>query len=231
MPAQLENEKPAPVAQTGNGLELVSRAADAQENAPPPWPWQAIGEFNDRALRNLIGEASLWHFTDGARRYGLREKVEEACPPSVLADALTSLAPVRFNVGGTFDLDDTVESYSLVVPCRDETGDLIDVAAFDLRQPYGVATYLKRAFAVGLDAIFDARLVGGFRVHVHACAWGFLKSECCGLLPIDWRATALHMMHRRVGGLIVDTVQDGRSVNLRMSKALRVPEIYVREAT
>lgn len=188
----------------------------------------------ERMLLGVIAEAGMWHLTNGARIGGIRAKIENGCSRKFLHDAPVSVAPVRFTRSpsaskcGRFDIDESGRRYSIVIPCRDEFGDLIDVAAFDPMPPYGVATYLGRAIALGLDEIFESRHDPNFRVPMTIDILDYLAVEGRMMLPLDWRLTGLHLLARRVRGIVAPRVQTGKIIERRLAQALKPLPVFVK---
>jgi hypothetical protein len=177
-------------------------------------------------ITDCFNEAFYHHLQGAAepRRALLRRHVSD----SVMIDSHVYACPVHFGTH-LFHIDPE-GTWAILAPCTDESGWIVDVAAFDPRRPSTVAMLNRQGFALGLEEIFHSRLNEG-RVRIHATIWSWLRAECCGILPIDWRRTALHLMECRVAGLIVDNVETGKLIDQKMRLALKPPAIFVdREA-
>lgn len=180
--------------------------------------------IQDRKLLDIIGLANAFHFTDDAMQ--MRGRIEAVCPESVLSQQMISVAPVKFD-RRWFDINADAKIFALIVPVRNEDGALEDAAAFELSPPFRVKLLFGSGIAIGLSEIFEARHHPQFRVMCHTNIWAYLRSECSGLLPVNWRQTILHLHKRGIGGMIAVTVDEGKEISRLMSKALPPIPVYV----
>lgn len=172
------------------------------------------------SMLDALALAALYSHTDRCRT--LWERVSEHCSANALHDSMAFIAPTSFTEKH-FDVSEEARGSALIMPCLDELGDLEDLVAFELGDPFRIRTFLGDAVCVGLSEIFEARHHPQFRVQISSGIWPFLKSGCRGLLPINWRQTALYLQERRVGGLVASDREDAEIIETRLKEAL--PEI------
>lgn len=181
-------------------------------------------ELRRRRVMDTLQDAAIHHFTDAARE--LRDRIGNICPEATLSENLISLAPVIFD-RHWFDINEEARAFALVAPAMNEDAEVVDAAAFELGNPFRVRLLIGTGIAIGLPEIFEARHHPQFRVPCHSNIWAYLKSGCTGLLPINWRHTALHLHERGVGGLIASTIEEGQAIARLMSDALPPTPVYV----
>lgn len=185
---------------------------------------ESFNEFRRLSIKDTLHASSMYHLTDAIRP--LRDKICSICPEATLSDNLISLAPVKFD-RHWFDINEEARAFALVVAVKNEDGDVVDVAAFELGHPFRVKRLIGLGIALGLSEIFEARHHPQFRVPCHSNIWAYLKSGCTGLLPIHWRHTVLHLHERGVGGVVASTIEEGQAIARLMSEALPPIPVYV----
>jgi hypothetical protein len=188
--------------------------------------------FDGRQLEKLHGtdpvmdclwQSALLHLQAGA--LPLRKRLRALVSGRVLVEAHVCVAPVDFG-SRLFQLDEE-GIWAVLVPMTDESGSIVNLAAFDPDGPR-VATLNLSGFAAGLEELAHCWLAEtAFRPRLHLNLWSWLKAECCGVLPIDWHATALYLKERRVNGVIAPAVESGRMIERRLQAALSAPTVFV----
>jgi hypothetical protein len=170
----------------------------------------------------------LWQAADydlQARAERLRRRLCALVSPRLLVEAHVTVAPVYFG-SRLFHIDEE-GVWSVLIPMADESGWIENIAAFDPQGPR-VATLTLDGFAAGLDELaYRGFGENAFRPRLHANLWSWLKAECCGVLPVDWPATALYLKERRVDGIIAPDVASGRVIERRLQAALASPPVFV----
>jgi hypothetical protein len=160
-----------------------------------------------------------------ARAMPLHKRLHALVSGRILAEAHVSVAPVRFGAR-LFHLDEE-GVWSVLIPMTDETGWIVNIAAFDPNGPR-VATLNLNGCAAGLEELAHCWIAErAFRPRLHLSWWSWLKAECCGVLPVDWHATALYLKERRVDGVIAPDVDSGRMIERRLQGALGAPPVFV----
>lgn len=169
---------------------------------------------------DFMDEAACHHATRAMSP--LRDWLHATASGVVLADALVFAVPVRIS-GPYFDMVEGGKP-AVLAPCTDETGLIIDLAAIDPDRGT-FATFLGEGFALGATAATAECLDEGGRALVHADLSSWLRAECCGLLPLDWKETAIFLHWMRVAGVVAGNVRDGSLIEKRL--ALRAPRVFV----
>jgi hypothetical protein len=165
--------------------------------------------------------------TFSAAPQALKAKLYSHTTPRLAGDNLIHLARVRF---GRHHCElDTAGRWSIVVP-TERDGSLEDFAAIAVDDIGVRQTNAGAEFAVNLEgAMFDARLHPYGRLRTHWCPWEWMRDDCSGALVLNWHRMSAFIKTWRVSGLEVTNVNQAREVHIRMSRALRVPEIHVVE--
>lgn len=188
-------------------------------------------QFGDVAHEILVDARWRSYAETALAPANLKQRLFAAATKTTLNDAKVHLARVRFGKH-RFNFDDAGQ-WAVVAPVSADHANMsiVDLAAFDPSDETRRQVFCGKGFAVGLEAaMFDARLRSDFRVNIHADLWYWLRSECVGLLPVDWDRTALWLKEWRAGGLVVDDDDQGRKVDLRFRMALKPPPLFVRRA-
>ena len=190
--------------------------------------WPSIGT----AARATMADARWrgWSDTQWCPA-SIKDSVLRAATRSTLNDVGAQLGWVRFGRHRFSFADDCNGQWALLVPVVDDAAgkQISDIAAFDLANESRRQVFNGSGFAVGLDeAMFDARFHPDNRITVHADLWSWLRSECSGVLPVDWRRTALWMKEWQVGGVVVADDDQGRKVDQQFRRALMPPPLFVR---
>ena len=179
-----------------------------------------------KAIATHSALPTLFEETFANAPLGLQQRLYASITPTLAGDCLVHLARVRFE-SYRFDLD-TAGQWAVIAPII-ESGLIVDFGAFsasndDARRVFGLGH-----FAVGLeDATFDMRLHPKSLMLMHYSVWSWLRCECTGVLPIQWKETALHVA-RDAGGLLFDHHIEERKAEARLQRALALPPIFVRE--
>jgi hypothetical protein len=158
----------------------------------------------------------------------------------VTSDATGSILPhlarVRIEAHSFhFDVDG---GWAIIVPIFDapvlhapplHSRNIINYAAFDpnndeLRRMWKTSG----DFAVGLaDAVFDARLHAQFLLRVHYSVWSWLKAQGAGMLPVDWRKSALFVRTEGYDLAPDGGAHDWRRIEAKFAQALALPRFFV----
>lgn len=190
---------------------------------------EAVGSFKPirHYSRAVIMDARWRAYGETLRAPAeLRERLLTTCTRTVLNDAKIHLARVRAE-SARFDFDDA-GPWALLAPIY-EHGEIVDIAAFDVADDASRNTYGVGHFAVGLEsATWDAHYHPGRRLLVHATVWSWLRCECAGVVPIDWKRFALHVKQEGFD-LVVDNDLEGRKVEKKIKEALKAPQMFVRQ--
>jgi hypothetical protein len=218
------NKKPAPVWKTGSG-QTEDLGGEPNEVAYSSEETRANGEWTDLSPQVLC-DVRWAAWTDTAIAPDkLKALVIGACSREILNLEGLQLARVRFGKR-QFSLD-TAGLWAAVIPMY-EHDELVDIAAFDLTDDSKVQLYRGIGVAAGVDeALHDGHYHPHGRVLVHAGVWPWLRSDCVGLLPVDWLRTALLLKSRQVRGILVSDDASGLLVHKRLAQALRPPELFV----
>lgn len=162
------------------------------------------------------------------RAMPLRRRLLALASDRILVEAHVSVAPVHFGAR-LFHLDEE-GIWSVLIPMTDETGWIVTIAAFDPEGPR-VATLNLDGCAAGLEELAQCWIgETAFRPRVHLNMWSWLKAECCGVLPVYWRAFARYLLQRRVDGIIAPDIRSGRMIERRLQIALAAPPVFIADA-
>lgn len=200
----------------------MSFADDGRDQDRQAQSRRAIRE--DDPVMDCLWHAAPYDLTTPAQP--LRRRMLAAVSDRILIEAHVCVAPVYFG-SRLFHIDEE-GIWAVLVPMTNEYGWIENIAAFDPNGPRA-ATLNLTGFAVGLEEIrLTASIWCGPRLHANV--WSWLKAECCGLLPVDWRATALYLMERGVVGVVAPGIDSGRIIERRLHEPLTPPPVFVASA-
>jgi hypothetical protein len=164
------------------------------------------------------------HFVHAPAR--LKDRFYGAVTPVVAGEALAHLARVRFAPPG-FDFDRDGR-WAVVAPIF--AGERLACwGAFDVEDSAMRASLRPGSFAVGFDAaLWDASHHPQHRMLMHHDVWSWLKADCEGCLPIDWKRTAIALLEWDVRALVYADEMQARRADLRIRRALSAPESFIK---
>jgi hypothetical protein len=159
---------------------------------------------------------------------GLRGQFFSTITPAIAELTLTHLSRVRFTKR-SFKFDPEGR-WAVVVPILND-GEVWNWAAFASDDDDIRGTYRPGDFAVGLgDSILKARLHPKTPMLVHHSIWAWLQDGGGrGLLPVNWRATALFLMQERYN-VMASSRSEGELILDELERATRLPDIFYRTA-
>lgn len=220
-----ESKAPAPSV-NGNGRENVSTAANLPDVPPTVEPFKLPRDIGVSVIRDALATAFADHSSDFAAP--LRKRLYAAATPLTVVDRMVAIARVRW---GKYRFEfDPEGDLAIVAGIFENSRHLpVDLAAFHPTDESLRRVYRGPEFALGMsDALFDARFHPQRRVLVHASVWSWLRSECCGAVPIDWNKTALHLKEWGAGGVTAENDDEARRIDMHMRLALKAPPIFVK---
>lgn len=217
------NEKPGATGKVATGLK--SQSAGQPTNVTYP-SWGDVGNIGREIISDALELAFEDHFVHAPKR--LKDRFYAATTPTIAGDALVHLARVRVGKH-LFEFDDGGR-WAVVAPIF-EAGETfpVDLAAFDIADDNVRRVYRGKGFAVGLpSALFDAHFHPNYRAQIHADVWAWLRCECTGILPVDWRLTTLALLQYQVGGMIADNDDQARKIESQLRTSLMPLKLFVK---
>lgn len=158
----------------------------------------------------------------------VRARLLAAATRTVLNNAKVQLARVRWQARN-FELDDA-GTWAIIAPIY-EGDEIVDLAAFDMDNVDMRRTYWLGQFAVGFDpALWEANRHPRGRMLIHYDVWSWLRADCLGCLPIDWKRTAVALLESRVSALVYPDEMQARQSEPRIRCALKPPPSFVKRA-
>lgn len=215
------NEKPAPTGKEGSGLKTQSAGKPDADYTT----WDDLGNADHDIIRDALDVCFEEHFVHAPK--ALKDRFYQSASPRLAGEDLVHLARARF---GTHNFEfDPDGRWAIVAPIYDDGEPYpVDLGAFDVADENMRRAYRGKGFAVGLpSALLDARFHPENRANIHADVWSWLRCECTGVLPIDWRLTELELQRHQIAGLIADNHDQARKVQ-RLRAALKPPPLFVR---
>jgi len=195
------------------------------ESNPNPQPCPAVGE----ASAKIIMDAQWRGYAETVRApEALRNRLMAACSCDILNEEKIQLARVRFE-SHRFDFDED-GIWAIVAPIW-QGGYVVNLAAFALDDSEKRKTYQLGGFAIGFDmALFDASYHPQGWLTVHFDVWSWLRSECVGCVPIDWKAFGIALHEWSVLGVLYPDQEQARRADLRLHRAMqRCPRFVMRD--
>lgn len=195
---------------------------------PRPDNWRPIGQV----AHEILTDARWRSYIDTDRApERLKDRLFFSTSKAALQREKVHLARVHYGIHRFSFWEDG--EWAIVAPISSDHADvhIIDLAAFHPDDDAIRRVFNGKGFAVGLEnAMFDARLHPNNRIAMDADVWSWLRGECGGLLPVDWRRTALWLKEWQVGGVIVDNEEQGSRIDQALRGALMPPPLFVRTA-
>lgn len=160
----------------------------------------------------------------------LKDRFYGAISPTIAGDALAHLARVRFGKRAplfTFDKDGEWAIVGPIIRSRL----LVNWGAVSLDGEKRATCWLAGpdGFAVNIEeARLDAHQHPKRRLFVHASPWSWLRAECVGALPVDWREFSLFVDRE---GYDITGTSDAEiaAIKAHRRRALPQTKYFVRE--